>query len=86
MVQWLGIHLPMQETWVGSLVQENPTRHGVTKLTRHNYWARAPQLEEPRRREVCARYREQPQLATARESLLQTPAKCQKDESQTQSC
>ena len=26
---WLRIHLPVQETWVQSLVQEDPTCHGV---------------------------------------------------------
>ena len=29
-VQWQRIHLPMQETWVPSLVQEDPTCPGVT--------------------------------------------------------
>ena len=37
--QWLGIRLPMQGTWVRSLVQEDPTCHGATKPVRHNYWA-----------------------------------------------
>ena len=27
--RWLRIHLPMQETWVQSLVQEDPTCHGA---------------------------------------------------------
>ena len=36
-VQWLGIHLPMQGTRVLSLVREDPTCHGATKLVRHNY-------------------------------------------------
>ena len=30
-VQWIKIHLPIQGTWVGSLVQEDPTCHGATK-------------------------------------------------------
>ena len=30
-VQWLRIHLPMQGTWVRSLVQEDSTCHGATK-------------------------------------------------------
>ena len=30
-VQWFRIHLPMQGTWVQSLVQEDPTCHGATK-------------------------------------------------------
>ena len=36
-VQWLRIHLPMQETQVQALVQEDPTCHGATKPVRHNY-------------------------------------------------
>ena len=36
-VQWLGIHLPMQGTWVRALVREDPTWHGATKPASHNY-------------------------------------------------
>ena len=36
-VQWLRIHLLMQGTQVRSLVQEDPTCHGATKLMCHNY-------------------------------------------------
>ena len=35
--QWQRICLPMQGTWVRSLVQEDPTCHGATKPMRHNY-------------------------------------------------
>ena len=35
-VQWLRIHLPMQETWVRPLVGEDPTFHGATKPVGHN--------------------------------------------------
>ena len=57
--QWLRIHLPMQETWVWSLVWEDPTCHRATKPMHHNYWAcnlepvnhnywdRVPQLLKP---------------------------------------
>ena len=57
--QWLRIHLPIQGTWVWSLVQEDPTCCGATKPvchnywacalepTSHNYWARMPQLLKP---------------------------------------
>ena len=31
MGQWLRIHLPMQGTWVPSLVWEDPTRQGTIK-------------------------------------------------------
>ena len=37
--QWLRILLPMQGTWVRSLVQEDPTCCGATKPVSHNYWA-----------------------------------------------
>ena len=36
-VQWLRIRLPMQGTWVQSLVQEDPTCRGATKPVHHNY-------------------------------------------------
>ena len=38
MAQWLGIHLPMQEAWVPSLVREDPTSCWTTKPSHHNYW------------------------------------------------
>ena len=38
-VQWIGIHLPMQGTWVQSLVWEGFTCHGATKPVGHNYWS-----------------------------------------------
>ena len=44
-VQWLGIHPPTQETWVWSLVQEDPTRHGAGMLVGRNYWS--PSALEP---------------------------------------
>ena len=37
--EWLRIRLPMQETWVRALVQEDPTCRGATKPMCHNYWA-----------------------------------------------
>ena len=36
-MQWFRIRLPMQETWVRSLVREDPTCRGATKPVRHNY-------------------------------------------------
>ena len=36
MIQWLRIHLPMQGTWVGPLVLEDPTYCGATKPVHHN--------------------------------------------------
>ncbi|KAJ8790535.1 hypothetical protein J1605_004508 [Eschrichtius robustus] len=35
--QWLRIHLPMQETRVQALVQEDPTCRRATNPMRHNY-------------------------------------------------
>ena len=40
-LQWLTIHLPMQETWVLSLLQEDSTCCGAPKPMLHNYWAYA---------------------------------------------
>ena len=37
-VQWLRICLPMQRTWVGSLVWEDSTCNGATKPM-HNNWS-----------------------------------------------
>ena len=36
-VQWIKIRLPMQGTWVRSLVWKDPTCFGTTKLVHHNY-------------------------------------------------
>ena len=35
--QWLRTRLPVQGTWVGSLVREDPTCRGATKPVCHNY-------------------------------------------------
>ena len=34
--QWSRVRLPMQETWVQSLIQEDPTCHGATELVCHS--------------------------------------------------
>ena len=39
LAQWLRICLPVQGTWVQSLLREGPTCHGATKPVHHNYWA-----------------------------------------------
>ena len=80
-VQWLRIRLPMQKTWVRSLVREDPTCCGATKPTRHNYWACAlepgshnywsPWALEPvlsNRRSHC---NEKPMLTTSRKKPTQ---------------
>ena len=35
--QWLKICLSVQGTWVQALAREDPTCHGATKPTHHNY-------------------------------------------------
>ena len=39
--QWMRICLPVQGTWVQSLVQEDSTCPRATKPVHHNYWAHA---------------------------------------------
>ena len=42
--QWLRICLPMQGTWVQSLIWEDSTCHGATEPACRNYWSqRAPE-------------------------------------------
>ena len=36
-VQWLSVHLPVQGTWVQSLIWEDLTCPGTTKTLHHNY-------------------------------------------------
>ena len=67
-VQGLGVLLPMQGTWVQSLVQEDSTCHGATKSVCHNYGARAPQLLEPECRE--------PTLPSRRSQDKEKPIHC----------
>ena len=68
-IQGLRACLPMQGTWIQSLIQEEPTCHGATKPMRHNYWARDPQQEKPRQWEVCTQQLESsPQLPATRDS------------------
>ena len=37
--QWIRICLPVQETWVHSLVQEDATCHGAGKAVHRNHWS-----------------------------------------------
>ena len=46
-VQWIRICLPMQGTWVWSLVWEDSTCHRITKPVHHNYWASVLQPLKP---------------------------------------
>ena len=49
-VQWLGICLPMQGTWLWSLIWEDFTYHGATNPMRHNFWAHAPRVRAPQQK------------------------------------
>ena len=64
-VQWLRIHLPMQQTGVQSLFRECPTCHEATKSMGHNYWR------------LCAR---KPMLLSKRSHRDQKPAYCNEEE------
>ena len=41
--EWIETRLSMQGTWDPSLVPEDSTCCGTTKLIRHKYWARGPE-------------------------------------------
>ena len=78
MVQWIRIHLPMQETWVGSLVWEDSTCYRATKPASQSYWARVLQLPkpvplEPALREATAR--RSPRTATKSSPCSPQPEK-----------
>ena len=64
-VQFLRTHLPVQGTWVQSLVWDDSTCLGTTKP--QNYWAHAPEplvaTTEPTHPRACAPQREKPQQA-----------------------
>ena len=75
----------MQETQVRSLIQEDPTMHGVAKPVHHNYWAcaleRDPQLLKP----VCPRAqapREKPLKWEAHRPQLKKSLRSNKDPAQ----
>ena len=53
-VQWLRIRLPMQETWVQSLVQEDLTCHRASKPVGHKYWCRHSRAWVPQLLSPCA--------------------------------
>ena len=42
-LQWLRTQLPMQETWVRSLVWGDPICPGAAKPLNHRHWAHAPE-------------------------------------------
>ena len=58
--RWIGIHLPIQEIWVQSLVWEDPTCHEATK----------PMHLEPELPNKRSCHNEKPPLGTTRESCV----------------
>ena len=54
-VQWIRIHLPLQGTWVQSLVREDSACHRRLKPTHHNDWAWAPKACALRKRSPAMR-------------------------------
>ena len=63
--QWLRIHLPVQETQVQSLLQEDPTCLRATKPMYHNCGAGALEPMDLSKRSRC---NEKPVLSATRES------------------
>ena len=70
-VQWLGIHLPMQGIWVWALVREDPTCRRATKPASHNYWVRVQQLLKP----TCL----EPMLRNKRSYRDEKPGHCNQE-------
>ena len=66
--QWWRICQPMQETWVWSLVWEDPTCLGVAKPMHHSCWpvlrAPEPQLLKPANLQLCLTAREAPAVGS----------------------
>ena len=56
--QWGALHLPVQGTWVHSLIQKDPSCLGATKSVCHNCWACTPRAcspqEKPPQWEACS--------------------------------
>ena len=68
---WLSakrIPLPMQGTWVWTLIREDPTCHGATKQVHHSYWACALRVWE-----LCAL---EPVLRNKRSHFNKKPKHC----------
>ena len=65
-IQWLGTHMSMHGTWVGSLVWKDPKCIGAIKPSSHNYRAQTLQLLKP----VCL----EPVLCNKRSHHSEKPA------------
>ena len=61
MVQWLRMCLSIQGTWVWSLVQEDTTCQGATKLMCHKYWSLRVASTEAHVPGACAPQEKPPQ-------------------------
>ena len=62
-VQWLRICLPVQGTWIWSLVQEDPTYSGAAKPMHHNsprVWCLCSQTEATPVRNLCTTAKSSP--------------------------
>ena len=74
-IQWLRIRLPMQRTWVWSLVQEDSTCCGATKDCKPqllSLWSSpGPQLLKPTCPRICALQQERPSRWQARALQLE---------------
>ena len=74
-VQWLGIHLPlqMQGTQVWSLVWDDPTCHGASKPVHYNCWACAL---EPGSHNYWSPHTLEPGLRNRRNHRSKKPSHC----------
>ena len=68
--QWLRIRLLMQETWVWSLVWEDPMCCRATKPVHHNYWAHTP-------KSLCSATREAASMGNTRTTARESPCSLQ---------
>ena len=95
--QWSRVCLPMQEIWVWSFIQEDPTCHGATKLVCHIYWTCAPKprnhncwahtlqlLKPPRPRTGTQKQQKPPQGEAWASQLESGPSSPQQSKAQQQ--
>ena len=94
--KWMGIHLPMQGTWVRSLVQEDPPGSrkillGVPQLLNLNFRAHVLQLPKPthlrhapKQWETCTTAREEPPITAVEK--VKSESVCQWDSCDLKDC
>ena len=75
-VQWIRILLPMQGTWVQSLVREDPTCHRAANPMKHNFcspgtWSLCSATENHHEKKPVHLNKESPLFAATRESPQQ---------------